>query len=153
MISIKGKLNIRKIQETNRNFIYNVKKITLKSYIEQIWGKWDDEYQRKRFNDNFVLEEFHIIQYEGKDIGILSSKEKGTRIDVYNIEILPKYQNRGIGTEILKKILNKAKLNKLNVYLQVYNINKDAIRFYKRLGFIKYLETETHYKLKYITSN
>ena len=55
------------------------------------------------------------------------------------------YRNKGIGTEIIKDILN----NNDVVYLWVYKENEKAISLYKKLGFNVIEETESRYCMKY----
>ena len=50
-------LNLRPGHEKDSKFIYLVKKTTLKSYIEQTWGSWDEKFQVSRHNENFISEE------------------------------------------------------------------------------------------------
>ena len=51
------------------------------------------------------------------------------------------YRNKGIGTQMIKKVINKAKQsNKDHVMLLVKKKNKKAIHLYEKLGFKKYQE-------------
>ena len=64
-------------------------------------------------------------------------------MEIENICIKPEYQNKGIGTAILKEIIfeNKGK----NIKLQAFKINERAIKLYERIGFKKIYESKTHY--------
>ena len=53
---------------------------------------------------------------------------------LYNFEVNEKYWNHGIGSEILKYVLEQYKVNELTVDETNYN----AIRLYKRFGFKEY---------------
>ena len=74
--------------------------------------------------------------YNGKEI-------ENNTFEIGNICIKPKYQNKGIGTAILKEIIfeNKGK----NIKLQVFKINERAIKLYEKMGFEKTDENKTHY--------
>ena len=74
--------------------------------------------------------------YNGKEI-------ENNIFEIGNICIKPKYQNKGIGTAVLKEIMfeNKGK----NIKLQAFKINEKAIKLYERIGFKKIDETKTHY--------
>lgn len=53
-----------------------------------------------------------------------------------HIDILPEYQSKGYGQEMIKTLLNKLKeMNIPGVMLITNRDNKGAIRFYERLGF------------------
>lgn len=55
------------------------------------------------------------------------------------------YRSKGIGTNIIKQVLNENKI----VYLWVYKDNVKAIKLYENLGFIVEEETETRYFMKF----
>ena len=130
-------------------FYYNVKKITLKTYVEQTWGVWDEEYQRERHKMNFSPEYTKIIQFHGTDIGILAIQEESESMEVHNIEILPEYQNKGIGTHLLVNIIQQAAEKRKSITLQVIKSNLKANKLYQRLGFKVESETETHFRMKF----
>lgn len=70
-------------------------------------------------------------------------------MEIGNICIKPEYQNKGIGTAILKEIIfeNKEK----NIILQAFKINERAIKLYEKIGFEKTDENNTHYiYIKYL---
>ncbi len=45
----------------------------MKTYVEQTWGKWDDDVQAERFRKNFKPDDVQIIIIDGHDAGLLSS--------------------------------------------------------------------------------
>ena len=55
--------------------------------------------------------------------------EDGELDDLY---VLPGFQNKGIGSEILRKAINDSQEP---LYLYVFSRNEKAIAFYKRFGF------------------
>lgn len=64
----------------------------------------------------------------------------GVMIDVETLRVLmicvrEGYRNRGIGSELLKHIIKKSG-NVRKVRLEVKITNKDAIKFYKKYGFV-----------------
>ena len=89
-------------------FVYEVKKNAYKKYVEECWGKWIEEDQRKYF-ENFistVKNNAYIIMNGNIQIGFYNGEilENGN-YEIGNICIIPEYQNKGIGTKILKKKL------------------------------------------------
>ena len=137
-------LTFRPVVEKDSHFIYSLKKLTLKQYVEQTWGSWDEEFQVARHNQVFSPEEFEIIQYKGKDIGVLKTQENDESVEIDIIEILPKYQNNGFGSFLLQNIINSSFQKHKLVSLQVLKVNSKAIQLYKHLGFRIISETQTH---------
>ena len=60
----------------------------------------------------------------------LSQVSGGTELD--DLYILPEYRNRGIGSEILEKIVQETEKP---LFLYVFTGNTSAIRLYQRFGF------------------
>lgn len=70
---------------------------------------------------------------------------------IANFKIAPYFQNKGIGSTILNRIINTSDSKQKPVKLQVLKVNP-AKRFYKRLGFEPVDETETHFIMEKIVA-
>lgn len=68
-----------------------------------------------------------VFENNGQVTGIISVSHDY----IEGLFVLPKYWNKGIGSELLKHVLNVKK----ELRLQVYENNSNAIRFYKKHGF------------------
>ena len=129
-------------------FIYNLKKEVYQKYVEKIYGEWNEENQKKLFN-KFMKENsknIELIYLKDKLVGFYNGKIKDDKsFEIDNICIIPEYQNKRIGTAVLKEILfeNKDK----DIVLQCFKENP-ASKLYERMGFKKEIETQTHYIMK-----
>ena len=57
-------------------------------------------------------------------------------LEISNLGVEEKYRNKGIGTELLNFIKNKAiENNCTDLYLTVNEENKNAIKLYEKFGF------------------
>lgn len=90
------------------------------------------------------LKDYKIIVVNGKKIGSLLVVEKDNGVLLDEIYLEDNYRNQGIGSDIIKKVIDENKI----VYLWIYKLNMDAIKLYKRLGFKGVEETETRYYMK-----
>ena len=128
-------------------FVYEVKKNAYKKYVEECWGAWIEEDQRKYFENfiNHVRNNAFIIMDGNIKIGFYNGEilENGN-YEIGNICIIPEYQGKGIGTKILKDKLEEYK--KYNIELQYFKQNPVG-NLYKRLGFIIDKEKEFHYTM------
>lgn len=119
------------------------KKNTIYEYAENLSSE-----EIKKINDyisNNVpkqINNYYNIVIENKVIGaiLLTNKDDGILLDEIYIE--ENYRNKGIGTDIIKSILNNT------VYLWAYKRNTKAIKLYKKLGFKIIEETEHRYYMK-----
>ncbi len=83
-----------------------------------------------------------IAEDNNKAVGYLvtSSKEisyrKSKCAELQNMGVSPDYRSKGIGSMLVKKCLEWAKLKGYQkMYVSAYFGNKDAIKFYKKNGF------------------
>jgi len=142
------KLKLRKVNIDDFDFLYKLKKKTLKDYISKIWG-WDEEWQKNYFTKNFKPEVLKIITKSEKAIGCISFLEETESYFLSLIEISPEYQNQGIGTKLINDLISEARIANRPVKLHVLKINERAQKLYKKLGFINEDESETHVKMIY----
>lgn len=137
----------RKITEEDYEYIYDLKKNAYKKYVILNWGTWDEEAQREYFKKfiNAYKDTTYIIQVDDKDIGFYNDEilENGN-YEVGNICIIPEYQGKGIGTKILKDILEKYK--DFDIEIQYFKQNPVG-NLYKKIGFIPNGETKFHYQM------
>ena len=141
--------NIKLVLYTDEDyeFVYEVKKNAYKKYVEECWGSWIEEDQRKYFENfiNAVKNNAYIIMDGNTKIGFYNGEilENGN-YEVGNICIILEYQGKGIGTKILKDKLEEYK--DYNIEIQYFKQNPVG-KLYKRLGFIPNKEKEFHYTM------
>jgi len=139
-------IHLRLATPDDSEFLYNLKKQTLKEYITQIWG-WNEKDQRDYYKKIFEPDKYHIIQQNGEDIGCLSIEEQHNKIMLNIIEITPEYQNKGIGSKLIRDLIKKGSQENKTIELQVFKVNQRAFKLYRTLGFKLVNETETHYQM------
>ncbi len=136
--------------DADYEFVYAVKKNAYKKYVEECWGAWIEENQRKYFEEFItkVKDNASIIMNGDKKIGFYNGEvlENGN-YEIGNICIIPEYQRRGIGTKILKEKLDENKDR--DIEIQYFKQNPVG-SLYARLGFVPNGETKFHYQMKRI---
>lgn len=143
------KYKIEKATESDIPILKNYKSKTIFEYAEQLSREEIDKinkYVEKHIP--IQLENCKIIYTNNKKVGCLlvESKDDGILLDEIYLE--ENYRNKGIGTDIIKKLSSKNDI----IYLWVYKLNIKAISLYKKLGFKIIEETETRYYMKYSKS-
>jgi GNAT superfamily N-acetyltransferase len=119
--------------ETYREFSYQVKKAAEGEYIVSMFG-WDEDIQRDFHARAWQEQKPDIITYDGKLIGTIATIESEDCIDIGQFFILPDYQHKGIGTYLLRGILEKADRLGKNVTLK-FLTNNPVESLYVRHGF------------------
>jgi ribosomal protein S18 acetylase RimI-like enzyme len=136
----------RQAAATDRDWLWETKCRCLRGYIEQTYGPWDEDIQRARFDASFEPGEFQIISVGGRDAGFTAMQHEAQEVQLFNIMIAPEFQNRGLGTAVLRDVLAGARARRVPVRLQVMRVNP-ARRLYERLGFVVTEETATHFRM------
>lgn len=136
---------LRRVDENDSQLLINYKLSTIFEYADDI-SKEETE-QIKEYVNNSVfklLNEYRIVVVDGRDIGCLlvTEYEDGFLLDEIYLE--EDYRGQGIGSLLIKSVINKHGV----VYLWVYKKNEKAIKLYEKLGFRKEKETERRYFMK-----
>ncbi len=139
----------RKCSLDDFDFLFMLKKQNFKKYVDNIWG-WNDEVQKARLKEDLDkhLQHKHIIIIDNKMVGVYAwhITEEGNFF-INEINIIKEYQNKGIGSNIIKNTLDENRKNKVRTILQIFKDNPAKI-LYERLGFKVYSETDTHYQME-----
>lgn len=143
---------LRQATESDSEFAYHVKRAAFREYVEQTWG-WDEGWQRRYHATHFDPSDVQIITYQGVEVGWLEVRREREAIQVANIYISPEYQNRGIGSFLLKEVLLDADQRGVPIKLGVFKVNTRAQQLYKRLGFRIVSETDVHYLMEAISES
>lgn len=133
--------------ERDLEFVYTLLQVSLRPYVEQTSGNWDESWQRKRFDEVTRFEDHKIIEHEERSIGCLCALERPDELRLVRLFLLPAFQRQGIGTAIVKTLLTSATSRGVPVRLRVLRVNP-ARQFYARLGFVVIGESETHFTME-----
>lgn len=139
-------LSYRDAVAGDREWLFRLKAAAMRDYVAAVYG-WDEAEQRRRFDAGFDPGRIAIIRAAGSDVGMIEVAEEEGRFFLARIEILPAFQNRGIGTRAILGVLEKAAQKGKPVFLQVLRPNP-AKALYERLGFSVYEETPTHFRMR-----
>ncbi|GEO10112.1 GNAT family N-acetyltransferase [Segetibacter aerophilus] len=116
------------------DFVYRLKRIAYREYVEQTWG-WDDQFQTKFHKNSFAEGNTKIIRAGDQPIGSVDVKEGDASIFISGLYLLPDYQSQGIGTKIMRDLIKEAEEKKKRLELEVLKVNIRAQKLYLRLGF------------------
>jgi ribosomal protein S18 acetylase RimI-like enzyme len=125
---------LRQASENDREFLYELHCRTMREVIEKTWG-WDEEWQRKDFDRRFADYFASVIESDGRRIGGLLLEPSQDFIYIHEIQVLPEWQGQGIGTAVVRQIIEQAANRGASVTLSVVPANPRAKQLYERLGF------------------
>ena len=86
------------------------------------------------YKDQFPNAHYDVLERNGEPIGRLYTELRPTELHVLDIALLPKFRNMGIGTTLIKGLMQEAISACVPLTLHVETFNP-ARRLYHRLGF------------------
>lgn len=126
---------LRPASESDCEFLLMLHCITLHDVIEATWG-WDEAWQQTDFNRRFAVQEVSIIQVMDHDVSGLWLEWQSDALYIHEIQVVPDYQGKGLGTVVIREVIGQAAGRMLPVALSVVPANPRAQHLYERLGFV-----------------
>lgn len=137
----------RPAHEDDADFALAVRELTMRQYVEKTWGTWNSAEARKEIDEDIYHRRLRVVEVNRTAAGMIRVDEQETRVHVDQIYLLPEYQNRGIGSGLIRDVQCAARQQGLPVSLWVLRVNP-AQRLYERLGFRVVEETNARLRLQ-----
>jgi ribosomal protein S18 acetylase RimI-like enzyme len=128
-------------RERDLEFAREVHHSVYRDVVTRQFGAWNEEMQDRFFEEEWWASPFQHILFGGKSVGLVSVATKDDHRFIYEIMVLPAYQGRGIGTEVLRGQIAEASRRSQPLKLKVLRMNK-AQELYRRMGFVPYDESD-----------
>lgn len=144
----------RPIEDRDLPFLYRVYASTRADELAQVdWSaeqksaflRMQFEAQRAYYEEQFPAADFRTIVVDGQPGGRLYVDRRPDEIRIIDIALLPEHRGSGIGTALMREILDEARARGTPVRIHVEQLNP-ALRLYQRLGFYR-VETQGVYIL------
>jgi len=110
--------------------------------LASAWAVWVDEEQEAQFASLWRPDDTRIITLNGEDIGWVEFRQAMDEIFLKQLYISPAHQRRGVGSQVIRWLLEEQYRTAKSMALFVLK-NNAACRFYERHGFEVVWETHT----------
>ncbi|MCG8546182.1 MAG: GNAT family N-acetyltransferase [Alphaproteobacteria bacterium] len=121
----------------------------LRDVVVAQFGAWDDHLYRRCFEERWRKQTYQIVEMDGRRVGALWATREADHIWLRQIFIETSYQNQGIGTAMLRELMDEAGAAGLPLRLRVLTANR-AKALYERLGFeTTGMHADSHYWMDY----
>jgi ribosomal protein S18 acetylase RimI-like enzyme len=134
---------VRKATDEDKEFLRSLNRKVYREVVVEQFGSWDDDQQNRYFEKKWEIAGYQIIEIASRRIGTIWIIDEPDHMRIRELQILPEFQGQGIGSELMKRELERAKARNLPVRLRVLKANRARL-LYERLGFRVHHETETH---------
>ena len=138
-------LELRPVTFDDDQFLLSVYESTRKDELDQVeWPEgqreafltWQFELQRREYDARFPDADYSIILVNGHAAGRIWIGNDAEQLRLLDIALLPEFQNRGVGTALLRRLMDQAAQTGKVLRHMVFVLNNDAHRFYEGLGFL-----------------
>ena len=116
------------------DFAFRLYRDTMREY-SAAYVLWDDAKQEANLAEQLRASDVSIITFHGSDVGWLALQENERSLFLGHFYIQSRFQRRGIGTELLRRLLDGAAAKRKSVELAVLK-NNPARGLYGRVGFV-----------------
>lgn len=156
--SIANQIILRSIQPQDDSFLFQVYASTRTDEMALV--NWSPQQktdflqmqfnaQRQHYSNYFPQAEYSLIcREDNHPIGRIIIDRSKPEILLIDIALLPEYRNTGIGTRLIRDLLNEAQMKGQPIYLYVEAFNP-AQRLYERLGFSKIELDGIYFKMEW----
>ena len=144
------KITLRTATEVDKAFCQQVHHEAYQDVVTRQFGEWNEEKSDWFFEQRWASLQCEVVLLDGIPVGCFSRQLNADHISIDEVEVLPAYQNHGIGTELVRRLQEVAMKLGVPVRLRVLKENI-AQQLYKRLGFVVTGETDTHKLMEWTT--
>jgi len=123
----------RKAENSDYEFLFELKKSAEFEPIKAVFG-WDENVQREIHRSEWNEEQPTIIEVDGLAVGSYLVQYHTEYLYFGRFFLLPQYQGKGIGSQVLKDVIEIAAQKSLPIKLCYLQGNRVG-QLYKRLGF------------------
>jgi ribosomal protein S18 acetylase RimI-like enzyme len=126
--------HLRPALPPDRDDLFALYRTTMQGVIQETWG-WNDGWQRVEFERRFSACLVSVIEIDGRLAGMLWLESRPDCVYISQLQVSPAHQGRGIGTAVLRGVIDQAAAEGLPVALSVVFANRRAKSWYEREGF------------------
>jgi ribosomal protein S18 acetylase RimI-like enzyme len=127
-------VSVRPATEADREFLRRLHHRAYRAVVEEQFGSWDERAQDGWFAKGLPVTAYTIIEHLGVPVGAAAVQDARDQIEIVEIQVLPEWQGRQIGTRYVSEQLERARVRGVPVRLRVLRLNR-ARELYERLGF------------------
>lgn len=114
--------------------LVELRAVVMRADLERL-GRYDEDGVRRRLRDSFSPGRTSIITVGGALAGSVALRPAGDRVWLEHFYLAPQHQGRGLGSAVLRSILERTDAQGATVALNVLR-RSAARRLYERHGFV-----------------
>ena len=149
-------ITLRPARDHDREFLYRVYASTREDELAVV--PWTDAQREEFLRMQFAAQDSHyhthfpdaaydLVLRDGQPIGRLYVDRRPDELRILDIALLSEHRGGGIGTRLMRELLDEAARTGKAVRIHVEH-NNPALRLYHRLGFTRVGDTGVYYLME-----
>jgi ribosomal protein S18 acetylase RimI-like enzyme len=118
--------------------------------VDQKWAfiAQQFELQRLHYRTHYADTWFDVIEQNGVPAGRLYLQEVSGQFRIIDIVMMPEWRGKGVGTAILKALMETARAagKDIDIFVEKFN---PALAWYRRLGFEEFEDMEVYLEMRW----
>jgi GNAT superfamily N-acetyltransferase len=128
-------VTLREARSSDAPLLLSLAREAYREVLSLQFDGWDDDVHGARFEEKVASLPFFVAELNGEPVAAVSSSIHDDHLRVNELVVLPSFQNRGLGSFLLLRELERARSVGLPVRLHTLRLNR-ARAFYERHGFM-----------------
>ena len=128
-------MTVREATGADAPFLLSLAREAYREVLELQFSGWDESVHGGRFAEKIATLPFRVVELNGEPVATVSSSIHDDHVRVNELVVLPRFQNRGLGSFLLRQEIEGARRAGLPLRLHTFRLNR-ALRFYERHGFV-----------------
>ena len=104
--------------------------------------------QQSHYKAEYPQAEHSMICLDGVPVGRVYLDRRAEKFQILDITVLPQQRNAGVGSHVLRQIMEEATGSgkPVSIYVETFN---PSLRLFERLGFLRAQEMGMHFLMKW----
>ena len=128
-------VTVREATAADGPFLLSLARDAYREILALQFGGWDESIHGVRFAEKVASLPFRVVEFNGEPVATVSSSIHTDHVRVNELVVLPRCQNRGLGSFLLLQEVERARSIGLPLRLHTFRLSR-ALRFYERHGFV-----------------
>jgi ribosomal protein S18 acetylase RimI-like enzyme len=152
-----NEITLRPVADADAEFVYQVYASTRTEELAPL--NWSAAEQDAFLRMQFDLRQrdyaarldpsgHQIILRDDKAVGVIWVSRDRSEIRLADLSLLPAHRGKGLGTRLVRQLIDESERTGKPVRLMVWKMNEQALRLYRQLGFEVAGDTGVHFKLE-----
>jgi ribosomal protein S18 acetylase RimI-like enzyme len=116
------------------DFIYALREAAYRERVEALFGPWLEPQQREFLANDMAETPYQIVVDHDVEVGSIAVAHHADHDFLDDIMIAPEHRDRGIGTQVMRMLMDEARARQVPLRLSVLDGNRVRV-LYERLGF------------------